>query len=538
MADYTFNPAPKENAPTKSPNSSQEGAARIWNVFESTIVLDELSVPQENQGEGSNQKVEDLVSTEFPLIKINDYFVSKGEIDSFTIDSADKIPKITLSLSFPNELFLSKNMPKDGDIISVAIRSKTELLKPIRNDYVITGVVSNKRNTNSPGVISMTFFGELFIPGWNSYLGDSSEKGTSMEILKRSAELLGLGFNTNETETDDKQIWLMCNSPAGFIDEVNNRAWKDEKSFFDWWVDIYYNLNFVNVQKQLLASEETIDEAALIGNVPIEYWWGSGEDNTVGTAKVFSNYIGFRTSSFFIRNWRPINNSSQITFTYGTSLTCTFFEHNNILYEDPEAQKYWELETPPDYDVNKIDSHILLRGRATWDPSINDNEPARANYNYIELYKRAPWLGIQYTISNPDDDNTQWTGNHHRNYMRARIHNVINMVELDKLNVEVEVQGINLNIIRGDKLPIVLIKKDRMEALLIQEDFDSPEVIDFFYSGWYYVKGFNLSWTSGGDGDILNSFSQSFILTRREWPAPVPTGKREKSTPAQIPVES
>lgn len=526
---YTFNPAPKEKAPSKSPNASQEGGARIWNVFESKIIMDELSLPQTSKEEGIKQKVEDLVSTEFPLIKINDYYVSRGEIDSFEIDSTDRVPKITLSLSFSNELFLSKNMPKDGDIISIALRSKSEVLKPIRNDYVITGVIAGKRSTNNPGIIAMTFFGELFIPGWSSFLGDASEKGTSMQILKRAADQLGLGFNTNETETDDKQIWLVWNSPEEFIEEVVNRSWKDENSFFDWWVDVYYNLNFVNVQKQLLASEEAIDDAALIGNVPKEYWWGSDENKTVGTAKVFSNYIGFRTSPFFIRNWRPINRSSKITFDYGTALNCTFYEHNNILYDEPDSKKYWELEIPPAYDGEKVNTHILLRGRATWDASINNDEPARANYNYTELYNKAPWLGIQYTISNPEDDNLQWTGNHHRNYMRARVHNTINNIELEKLNVDIEVQGVNLNIIKGDKIPIVLIKKDRAEALLVQDDFDAKETIDFFYSGWYYVRGFTLSWITGGYGDILNSFSQSFTLTRREWPTPVPTDKRKKN---------
>jgi hypothetical protein len=524
MADYTFNPKAASSAPS-SPEA--KNGARIWNVFASTIVLDELSLPESPKGESQTQRIEDLASTQFPLIKINDYFLSKGEIDSFRIDSTGKIPTIMLSVSFPNELFISKNMPMDGDIISIMIQSKSDVLKPVRNDYVITGVRSTKRNTNDEGIISMTFFGLLFLPGWQSYLGDESYRGTSMDVLKKVAAEIGLGFNTNENNTDDYQIWISSDTPELFVDEVCERSWKDENCFFDWWIDIYYNLNFVNVQKQLLASEQAIDEGALIGNVPNEFWWGNTNDQTQGTAKVFSNYIGYRTSSFYIRNWRPINKSSEITFDYGTASFCTFFEHNNILYEDTESKKYWELEIPPDYDPEKINSHILLRGRAKWDPSTGSNEPARANYNYNEIYKRASWLGIQYTLSNPDEENTQWTGNQHRNYMRARVHNTINRVELEKLNVEVEVQGVNLNVIKGDKVPIALIKKSRLEAIMVQDDFQQAEMLDFFYSGWYYVKGFTLSWTFGDAANILNNFSQSFVLTRREWPAPVPTAARK-----------
>lgn len=535
MANYTFKPPQRDQAPTKTADGEQGGGARIWNVFKSAIVLDELSLPETHPGKGNTQKIEDLVSIQYPLIKINDYYVGENEIDSFAIDSTDKLPIITLSLSFVNELFLSKNMPKDGDIISVMIQSKSSVLKPIRNDYVITGVVSNKRNTNLGGVISMTFFGQLFIPGLDAYIGSPSIKGTSMEALKAKARELGLGFNTNEDNTDDKQIWMDYHQVSrDFIDEVSERSWKDQNSFFDWWIDVYYNLNFVNIQKQLLASEQTVDEAALIGNVPKEYYWGNTDSETAGTAKVFSNYIGFRTSSFFIRTWRPINRSSKITFDYGTSIVGGFFEHNNILYDNPDSQKYWEIDTSPSYDKNKVDTHILLRGRANWDASINRDEPARANYKYNEIYKRYPWLGIQYTISNPDDDNTKWTGNQHRNYLNARVHNFVNLVELDKLNVEIEVQGVNLNIIKGDKVPIVLIKKDRYEAMLIDTDSEAKEAMDLFYSGWYYVKGFGLSWSKGET--VLNNFSQKFLLTRREWPAPVPTEKRKEETPAKVPL--
>jgi hypothetical protein len=274
-----------------------------------------------------------------------------------------------------------------------------------------------------------------------------------------------------------------------------------------------------------LASETEVDEAALTDNVDSKYYWGDKSDQTVGTPKVFSNYRGYKNTPFYIETWRPINNSTKITFEYGTSMDCTFFEHNQILYEDETSRKYWNLDIPPDYDPEKLDTHILLRGRATWDPSTGGDSLARANYNYSELYKRSPWLGIQYTLSNPDDEPTQWNGNHHPNYMRARVHNTINMVELDKLNVEVNVNGINLNVIKGDKIPIAIVRTDRMENRLLDTSFKAPEMLDLFYSGWYYVKGFTFSWIFGNDG-IINSFSESFILTRREWPTPLPSTAR------------
>lgn len=524
MADYTFNPKAKSEAPPPVSPETKDGK-RIWNVFGTTIVLDELSVQQTKGEESKTQKIEDLASVEFPLIKINDYYLSKDEIDHLMIDSTGRIPEITLSVSFYDELFVSKNMPMDGDIISIAIQSKSEVLKPIRNDYVITGVRSTKKKTEVSAV-SMTFFGKLFIPGWDAYMGSESIKGTSMEALKKVATDIGLGFNTNEENTDDLQIWYSIDTIGEIVEEISERAWKDESSFFDWWIDVYYNLNFVNIQKQLLADEQTIDDAALIGNVPSSFWWGTKSDETVGAPKAFSNFMSYRTSSFYITNWRPINNASRITFEYGTSSFCSFFEHHNTLFEDPATKKYWELEIPPDYDEEKLETHIILRGRANWDASTAKDETARANYNYSDIYKRVAWVGTQYTISNPGEENTKWTGNHHRNYMRARVHNLINKVELEKLNVEIEVQGVNLNVIKGDKVPIVILKNDRLEAIKVDDNFQQSEMLDRFYSGWFYVKGFKLMWANQIE-NILNNFSQSFLLTRREWPTPVETAPRK-----------
>jgi len=465
--------------------------------------------------------LEDYASLSYPLIKINDYFFADSEIDSFTINSNGFLPTISLTVTLMNRLFLSKHMPKDGDVISVMIRNKSDSLNPIRNDYVITGTPSKPVIPNERAPVTLTFFGELFVPALKTYLGSQAIKGTSMEVLKELASRLELGFNTNETDTDDYQIWINSESAEEFIKEVTSKSWKEENAFFDSWIDIYYNLNFVNVQKILLAQEEDVDPAAFLGNIDTEFTWGSNteEEETISIPKILSNFSGYRTSSSYIINWKPNNRSSSITFEYGTSMECSFFEHLNVLYDDPEARKYWTLEVAPDYDTEKINNHILLRGRTQYDASIHRGEQARSNYNYKEIYKRSPWLGIQYTINNSGEEPNSWSGNHHQNYMRAQVHNLVNLIELNKFNLEVRVQGTNANIIKGDKLPLILVKGDMHEAQLVHPEENPREAVDLFYTGWYFVKGFSLSWSKPRD-QIASYFSQTFILTRREWTPP------------------
>ena len=523
MSDLKRVISPQYNSTFPDMGSQPKGTVyRILQTIKPTIMLDEISLPGEESSK--KNKLEDRASLEYPLIRINDYILSNSEIQSMEIDCTDYLPKIMLIASFFTQTFISREMPKDGDIISVAIRNKSDALKIIRCDFVITSVAAMPNTTNIKAPAEMTFFGELFIPGLRSQRQDFATLGTSMDTIIDLCQRIGLGFATNESMTDDKQIWLKANIAGDiFVRDVTNRAWRDNQSFYQCWIDLYYNLNFVNINKQLLSAENEVDIAALMHNLDTDYTKGtdSKQEKTVAIPKVFSNYISFRTTSFYINTWKPVNISSTITFQVGTKMYCEMFEHNNNLYSNPNSQKYWSIPIEPAYDKDKVKKYILLRGRATYNKDPEKHDLERANYTYVDLYQKYPWLGIQYTITNPDDDNKQWDGNHHKNYQRARVQNLINNKELDKLNLEIEVKGTNFNIIRGDKMPVALIRKDPAESMQIDPKFKSLDALDLFYSGWYLVKGFTLRWDTAYRESIMSNFSQTFVLTRREWPTPI-----------------
>lgn len=529
MATYQFN-APAREQPTEQKSNTGAAKNRIYldPDIKPDIQLDELSLSSEPppSDSDSGQQVESLYSVRYPAVRINDYILNENEITRMEIDATGFIPTITLKAEFIHQTFLSREMPKDGDIISVAIRSKNNILKIIRNDYIITGVSTVENSTQTMGPVTMTFFGTLFIPWITDANINFSYEGTSFETMKMLANDLRLGFATNENNTDDKQVWISgYQFMSEFIHKVMERAWGDDDSFYKAWIDIYYNLNFVNVNKQLMSSEEEVDPAAWLNNIDKEYTFGEDvdEDKVVESPKVFSNYDAYRTSSFYIITWKPINKSSQVSYDVGTRTNCHIFEHNDKLYKNVDSQKYWNIPLEPTYDDDKKNKYILLRGRATQQPTQKGKDLAQANYSFTEINVYNPWMGIQYTISNPDDDNLQWDGNHHKNYGRAKVQNTINNKELDKLNVHITVNGLNTNIIKGDKVPIVLVKKDPVESAMVSPEAQGDDLLEQFYSGWFYVKGFRIIYDKSNKGSAMSNFRQEFILTRREWPPPVPT---------------
>jgi len=515
---YTFKPTTSSiiNQPKLSAQKS-----RIYTKFKHSIILDELSLPAENHTGKYN--ISDDLSLMRPLVKINDFIFNENELVSMSIDTDDFLPKITLSLSILNDAFISKEMPKDGDIISIAIRSNSDILNMIRNDYVITHMIVAEKSTSHKRPSLITIFGELFVPYLRSQKNDFSVLGTSMDAMIKIARDLKLGFATNDDDTNDKQIWLKANaSPISFINDVVVKAWKDNESFYDVWIDVYYNLNFVNMNKQLISSE-TLDVAVLIDNLNTKYMFGTktSKDEAISMPKVFSNFPDIINTSFYIDSWSPINNSSAITFEVGAVLVGEMFEHNISLYKDAVSQKYWAIPIEPTYDNAKLDKFIILRGRAAQDSSTSGEDSKLANYNYREIYEKYPWLGIQYTIGDSNQPVVNWTGNHHKNYLRAAAQNLINLKELDKLNVTIGVSGTNLNLIKGEKVPVILMRTNVINNMLIDKNADPTTSPDLFYSGWYIIKGFNIGWSRENNKSLKNGFTQSFVLTRREWPAPV-----------------
>lgn len=530
--NYVWNP--ETSTPNGGLKNDNNEIVKIYvdNTISKKIVLDELSL--DATGLNDNKELynaTNVIGINYPLIKINDYFVPAYEIQYFEIESVDFLPKIKLIIQPKNDIFMYKNSPKDGDIISIAIRPTNDILKTIRNDYVITNVFTTGRNTSDvfPTNYIVTIQGELFIPYIESDYMSFGFLGTSKEAIRNAADRLGIGFATNDlTNTNDKQVWLCYkNTPISYIKDVTEHSWKDSDSFYRSWIDFYYNLNFINVNKFLMSTENDLDIVPILNNDGTGYIWTikNKSNDAIATPKIFTDFKISDNTPFYINNWTVNNRSTYITFNVGTEINLQFFNHNQNLYNGNEKQLI-EISNTPCYDKNKLNSYILLRGRSNYDGSNGD---AIANYNYNN-YIKSPWDGIQYVMSDVDsydsnNSNDTWSGNCHKNYSRAKSFNYINNKELEKITINIETPGQNLAILRGEKVPVILSDKNILNAFLNNPNSikNTDIFTNRFYSGWYIILGYKISWTYSKNYNEKNNFKTSLILGRREWPTPFPT---------------
>jgi hypothetical protein len=476
----------------------------IVSLFEPTIKLDELRLKDYSYGTvggfpEQQQKSIEVRGVEYPHIQINEYIFGSNEILSMEIDTSDILPTIFLKVNLATSgEFLSTSFPKDGDLINLFIRGRDDLYKPIRNDYLITSVSTKTNNATNEGKFStIVINGELYVPGLYDEL-NYAESGTSYEVMKKTAKKLNLGFASNELSTNDDMIWLSAkDSYFEFLKHLIGCAWKDENSFFTFFIDIYYHLNFVNVNPLIKYDAEMLIALAEDPNTSAanNYEYVSkGLEN-----KCLSNHPSSKRTQFFIQSFKPINNSSQIVKTYGYAFNATFFEHNTL--------RAWQLQGKSLITAGAEKDKILLRGR-----------PFDTKYNTWQKYN---FIGLQH--SKPEH-------NTHENFLYSRVHNMMNNLEMDKLNVEAVLNKFNLNLYRYENIPAVFtVTNDlrRMKKLNADSDGDLTSddantlAIDKFYTGFYLIKGFRINYRGVVDNPTGSSnFSQTLILSRREWPSP------------------
>ena len=508
---------------TENPYDNNSNLVRLIEdpKIKKDIRFDELSL-SENGGTSTNGGSQlNTVGNDYPIIRINDMVLGKDDIQSMLISSRGFLPTIELSLKFANTALISKNMPKDGDMISVFVRTNTSAINYLRNDFIINHVDSNISSKSANNTVFLR--GELFIEGFTSNNNTFGIIGTSKDVMKEIAKKFKMGFAYNDADDmDDLQNWLCCfSSPQAFIEDVTRHSWKNNMSFFKSWVDLYYNLCFVNVNKFLSSDENPEDEIDLTffsSTVALNDLTSSNDkpDNAKPFLKVFSNFDSFKGSSFYISKWHPVNRSNSLSSGYSNIIHS--FTHNQNVYIENKDNCEDTLIVNPVYDTSKLDSYIILRGRAKYDENANpDNEQARVNYSMQNTYINHIWSGVEYKMDKDENSssNNTWSGNVHHNYHNAAYQNEINDIELNKLYIEVVCDGLCLQVMRGERVPVFLKYNTPLDKNISPDD----PGFNRFYSGYYIVDSIEYKY-NGKVKTGYSSFSTIMSLKRREWPTP------------------
>ncbi len=530
---------------TKNTGSQSTAIKRhILTILEPTIKPDEIQFDSyKEESGGAKQSREN--GTWAPSVHINKHKIDPHDITGFRLSATGFIPAISMSFDDTSHMFQGDSIPRDGDVINVRITSRQEdSFKDIRADFLITNVQASKEEPLFGGDLkqSYTLSGILKVPGIKIEECVSYPKANTDDHLKEIANKLKLGYATNIDKTDDAMTRLCPYiSRMDFIQSLIDHSYVSDKSFQIGFIDPYYYLNFVDLNK-LFNSPNEFEETLLSMFQQDFHYFNDGDDkemgekmNKVKAQMALSNHSNFGGTSQEITNFKVINESGGISLAQGSSRKLQFFEVDS-------EEKLVTFDLQPLASDKMQDHEEPLKGR-------------RGEQDYKAEVR-------QKYVGRVDVDPEH--GNMNINYYHASVFNSINRAEIYKMGLEVTTSVVNPGFYRGMKIPVLIfskttnehaINKNTKEAMekngfktlgkqLINEDLtkakEDPladkETLDEFTSGFYIIDSIEYIYDPQDEGGSENTFYQKMRLLRREWPTKIKDLNKETLEKDTVPA--
>jgi hypothetical protein len=272
-------------------------------------------------------------------------------------------------------------------------------------------------------------------------------------------------------------------------------------------IDKYYYLNYVEVNKQLKIEEATetfitSPSAALTGltqNIASGSGEKEAEENTM--INYLTTELSSKGQSNYIVDATLLSDQGTLLKKQGYKKKIYYYDHLKATKKPNE--KFKDFFTVPLKSIDRRPEMFLVP---------EENSLAESTIK--------KWMNIDY-------------GNAHSEWNAARLINSQNLKELDKIKLKVELNNINFQAVRGFTIP-VFISIFQAEKILKATDpyddtktslTDSPikldaQVPDQQLSGHYYISGAKYHY----DITRESGFYTELFLSRREW---MPSKKTE-----------
>jgi predicted chitinase len=449
-------------------------APNIRNIVEAKKKAKQISFKVPPQKDQQQEIV--LNFGKIPMIWYNSYQIKPSDIQFINLSTVGVVPTLKITFTDTYNVMKDKAFPLDDTKISIFINTLSENLKPIHLDFKISKFSVNNKVYNITGVIDV---GELYIKKFRSI-----SKKTSFNALKTIAEEVGLGFNSNIDDTDDEMTWINTGERLyEFIEKIVDMSYKSDEAFLLSYIDYYYGLNFVELEKELnrdLKAELGVPSIGITDVLKIK-------DKDKVSRLFLTNDRALESSNSYFSSYKIINLSTAVSLQEGYLTKVKYYD---------ELEKSFLI-----FDVDSIsskgDSTIILKG--------NPGDENFYNENINLIYK-----------GKLDTDNM------HKNYLYSWVQNVRNISELQKIGLEITMGNANYNLIRFQKVSLVLSN---------QHSTPSASHINNRLSGEWLI--IDISYRFDG-----KSYSQVIKLVKRELELSPEELQKEGTSPSRKSTEN
>lgn len=455
-----------------------------------------------------------------PLVMVGSIKLMSESLKSLTIWQDDLVPTISLTFVDSGYVFTSRGYPLANIIVSIFVQSPIKKLKSMAADFLITNI-SSMPIPNSASIV-YTLSGELNVPFLYGNYSKAFRNLTSIQVMQKVAEDLQLGFADNQPEgTNDLMTWIMPNyTYKSFLTHISKFAYRDDNNFFDCFIDRYYILNFVNVEKQFSRDEEIDKGWQTIDQTVIDKRRINPEEDKLVEVEVpiiLTNYPTASDTEFYITDFSIDSNHGEIIKKNAVRRYIYWYEHGANHSEEKTNDANYRIHfTEPITSTvtkdGKLPHTITMPEYTSSDEKPDDGPKISTNI----------WSGIDYS-------------NAHASYKFAELLNHHNWLETEKNILNVTLSGFSVNLLRGSRVrvDIFLDKYSATMANAMAKDSENDPPLNVLQTGeqeidgkltgyvkdvalsdFYYVRSIVHSYING-------KFETKLTLSRRHWVLPV-----------------
>lgn len=424
----------------------------------------------------SDQSPDYMDRHDVDLARFPHFYYGEHQLDPSTMELVDLdfngfVP--TLSITFYDlQGFIYKyGLPIDDAKITLMFPSANKTLGNIFMEFKIESYsvkTHESENLKKFEMICILNVNELLLYEMKTY-----KNMTSFEVFQEFARESGLGFISNVSSTNDRMDWINFNKRNfKFLEEVRDASWRNEDSFMWAYIDPYYNLVLVDVEKAMSQSLKEI-VWAMDDLFSAE---GESNDGTTGPP-VLSTSGEYNTTNIFVADYFLHNNSTEISLEHGYTRKIHYYDIDGNWSK--RAGHYYK------YDMDTITT-----------PG-SENNTIYAKSNDADFYKR----NVRHLYGGILD-----TSNVHPDYFWAQAQNKENIRELEKFVVQVVLNKQNFNIKRFERLQLHIINNTQTA------DNSNRGKVNKQLTNNYIVIGFNLEFYGNSVAQFVNLVSREVQL--------------------------
>lgn len=367
--------------------------------------------------------------------------IDQRYINSLNLYYDGLVPMVSIVFVDSMGVMKKDGFPLDDSKFEIFLNSGSKNLKSIHLKFKLNNFQENKSKTYT--IVGTLDLQDFYKIRFQSY------KGTSFETLQKMCKELGIGFNSNITNTSDSMTWVNNGKLfRTFITDIISHSYISDKTFLIGYIDFYYCFNYVDIEKEWIRD---ISKDVGINSRGLNHLNTKEESEKVVQLQL-SNDLSQNSSSFFFNRYRVNNNSTQ------TSLNSGQFTVSKV-YDSIKKQF---LVFDVDSQTSDGSKSIILKGA----PSDDQKDNYRTRYS-----------------GKMDTENV------HKQYYYSETQNKVNFDNMARISVDLELPNANFNLYKFMKIQLNFVN--------MKTSVNNDEISQKRLTGEWVIIDISYTWTQG-----------------------------------------